>query len=529
MVSEVGGIGQLDNLKQGILDDGIGEACGDIRHLRAFLLRLLDVGIHEDGAPGAQIRRVLGEQCDLCEILHAVIQGFCEGFDEGTAAGGAGLVQHNAVDGAVLDLDALHVLAADVQDAVHIRLKGCCGIIVGNGLDLALIQHEGGLQQGLAVSGGAGVGDGAVCGKKILDLLHGADGCRQRAAVVVAVEVIKKGSVLADQGQLCGGGTGVNSQEALSVITAKIALLYGMARMVAAEGLILFLAAEQGLHPLDFLAHLHAGGQAGDQIRYGLRGLLIGIHGRAQGSEQMGVIRCDDLGFAQIQGPDKGLAQLRQEVQRSAQERHIAPDGLAAGQAADGLVDHCLENGFGQVFSRGALVDQRLNVCLGKNTAARCDGVDHLVIFGILIQTRSVRLKKGGHLVNERTGAAGAESVHALVDTAGEIYDFGIFPAQLDGDVTLRCIVLQGGGYRHNFLHEGDGKITGKGQAAGAGDNRVKGYGAKLLSGFGKKVRQRFLDVGKVPFIIGKKYLICRINDCNFDCRGTDVDSKAQL
>ena len=73
------------------------------------------------------------------------------------------------------------------------------------------------------------------------------------------------------------------------------------------------------------------------------------------------------------------------------------------------------------------------------------------------------------------------------------------------------------------------GSIVGKGQAAGAGDNRVKGYGAKLLSGFGKKVRQRFLDVGKMPFIIGKKYLICRINDCDFDCRGTDVDSKAQL
>ena len=44
---------------------------------------------------------MFGEQGGFCEILHAVVQGFCKGFDEGAAAGGAGLVQLHAVNRAV--------------------------------------------------------------------------------------------------------------------------------------------------------------------------------------------------------------------------------------------------------------------------------------------------------------------------------------------------------------------------------------------------------------------------------------------
>ena len=64
-------------------------------------------------------------------------------LDEGTAAGRTGFVELYAVHGAVFDLDAFHVLAADVQNAVYIRIKEGCGVVMGDGLHLALVQHQG--------------------------------------------------------------------------------------------------------------------------------------------------------------------------------------------------------------------------------------------------------------------------------------------------------------------------------------------------------------------------------------------------
>ena len=70
----------------------------------------------------------------------------------------------------------------------------------------------------------------------------------------------------------------------------------------------------------------------------------------------------------------------------------------------------------------GTFVDQRLDVCFGKNTAAGCNRVDCFVIFRIFIQTGGICLNQGSHLVSKRTGTACADTVHTLVDTTGKIY-----------------------------------------------------------------------------------------------------------
>ena len=72
-------------------------------------------------------------------------------------------------------------------------------------------------------------------------------------------------------------------------------------------------------------------------------------------------------------------------MKRTAKKGDISPDRLAAGQAPDGLVDNCLENRSGEIFPGSPLVDQRLDIRLGKYAAAGRNGVDHLVIFGIFI------------------------------------------------------------------------------------------------------------------------------------------------
>ena len=47
--------------------------------------------------------------------------------------------------------------------------------------------------------------------------------------------------------------------------------------------------------------------------------------------------------------------------------------GIACRKTGNGLVYNCLENGSGKILLGGTIVDQRLDVSLGKYTAAGCD------------------------------------------------------------------------------------------------------------------------------------------------------------
>ena len=76
----------------------------------------------------------------------------------------------------IFDLDAFHVLAADVKDAVYVWIKEGSSVVMGDGLHLALVQHQAGFDQGLAVTGGAGVDDSCGIRHQGVDLLDGADG-----------------------------------------------------------------------------------------------------------------------------------------------------------------------------------------------------------------------------------------------------------------------------------------------------------------------------------------------------------------
>ncbi len=86
---------------------------------------------------------MFGKKRFLCKILNRVVKGLRKCLNEGTAAGGACLVKLHGINGLVLDLDALHILTADVEDAVNLRIEKCGSIVVCNRLDLTVIQHEG--------------------------------------------------------------------------------------------------------------------------------------------------------------------------------------------------------------------------------------------------------------------------------------------------------------------------------------------------------------------------------------------------
>ena len=73
-----------------------------------------------------------GEQGGAHERLHAQVEAAGECFEEGPASGGAGFVEGHARDEAVPRLEALHILAADVDDVRRIGHEAAGGLQVGH-------------------------------------------------------------------------------------------------------------------------------------------------------------------------------------------------------------------------------------------------------------------------------------------------------------------------------------------------------------------------------------------------------------
>ena len=64
----------LDDLEKRVLDDGNCQASSDVANRSAFLLRLLNAAVHENGAACAQIHGIFREQSLICELFGGVTQ-----------------------------------------------------------------------------------------------------------------------------------------------------------------------------------------------------------------------------------------------------------------------------------------------------------------------------------------------------------------------------------------------------------------------------------------------------------------------
>ena len=525
--AQLPGISQLDDLEQGVFDDRIGQTGRNIGHLRPLFLCLLHVGVHKHRAAGAQIHRMLGKEGFFCKILCGKAQRIGEVFNKGAAARGTGLVEQHVFHHAALQLDALHVLTADVQHAVHLGVKKGGGGAVGHRFHLALVQTEGRFQQGLAVAGGAGADDAGILGQPLAQLCHGGHGGFDGVALIVGIEGEEQLPLAADQRQLGGGGACVDAQKAVALIGFQIGLGNDGLVVPGAEGVIVGLIPEQRLQPLELKGHLHPLLQLLQQDVQGQRNHSFALQRRTHGGEQVGVFRVNDVFGGQLEGADKGLFQLGQKVQRAAQKGHAAPDGLAAGQTGDGLLYHRLKDGGGKVGLGGTLVDEGLNVGLGKYAAPGGDGIDFLVVFRLFVQAGGIGLQQCGHLVDESAGAAGADAVHALFQTALEIDDFGVLTAQLDGNIGLGCRLLEGRGHRHHLLHEGDAQRLAQIDGARAGNGGQQGAVAQLSLCLLQKGGQRLLGPCAVTHIFSENQLFPLVEQRQLDGGGADVNACA--
>ena len=89
----------------------------------------------------------------MCELLGCVAKNFGKGLQKAAAAAGAGFVQKDVVDGAVVDFQTLHILAADIENKVYLRLQILGSIKVRHGFYDTIVNTKAVANQFLAVAG----------------------------------------------------------------------------------------------------------------------------------------------------------------------------------------------------------------------------------------------------------------------------------------------------------------------------------------------------------------------------------------
>ena len=530
LAADLLGVAQLNDLEQGVLDDGIRQAGRDVAHRGAFLLRLLDARVHKDRAAAAQVDGGLGMDGGIGERAHVHVHRHGETLDKATATRRAGLVEHDVLDNAVLDAQALHVLAADVQNELDAGQERLGAAQVRDGLDLAGVGLEGLNEQRLAVARGGHVADGAAGGDVVVEIGHDDLGRAQDVAVVVAVPGVQQLTVLAHERGLHGGGTGVDTDEHAAGVAVELALGDDFLVVATLELGKVLVGGEERIQTLNLGTLRVAQSIDGlDELRE--RAELIGLvrHGGAARHKQVSVLGHDTMLLVQVERKVEAVAQLGEILQRAAQEGDVAADGTAARQARDGLGHDSLEDGGGHVLGAGALVEQRLDVGLGKDAAAAGNGIDGGGVCRELVEAAGIGVQQSGHLVDERARAAGAGAVHALLDAVVEVDDLGVLAAQLDGDIGGRDESLDGALAGNDLLDKLQVEPLGQQQAArtgdGAGHLGSRQHGRSTL----EQVAGAGADVGVVALVLGIDDLVVVVEHGEFNGSGAHVDAQMQV
>ena len=168
MLSQLFRIPGTDHLIDRVLDDGTGQAGRNILYCCAVLLRLLDAAVHKDGAAGAQVYRMLCKQPQLGEFRNIIAQRHGKCLNKGAAAGGACLIEHNAVNAVILDLETLDILTADVNDKVHLRAEEGSRLKVRHRFYQPEVNTQSCPDKILAIAGNRAAADGAVGAESLI-------------------------------------------------------------------------------------------------------------------------------------------------------------------------------------------------------------------------------------------------------------------------------------------------------------------------------------------------------------------------
>ena len=134
-------------------------------------------------------------------------------------------------------------------------------------------------------------------------------------------------------------------------------------------------------------------------------------------------------------------------------------------------------------------------------------------------------MQQSGHLIDEGARAAGAGTVHALLDAVVEVDDLGVLAAQLDGDIGGRDEGLDGALAGDDLLDKLQVEPLGQQQAARAGNGA--GHLGRRQHGRGtlEQVAGAGADVGAVALVLGVDDLVVVVEHGKFNGGGAHVDA----
>ena len=251
---------------------------------------------------------------------------------------------------------------------------------------------------------------------------------------------------------------------------------------------------------------------------------FLRVERRPQRHKHQAVLRA---GSGDAQRLVKALPQALGEGQRPAKIQNVSLDGPSLCQTRNGLVYHRLINAFGNVGGLGPLIDQGLNVALGKHAAAGGDGIGFLRRPGGLVHFVGAHFQKGGHLVDESAGAAGAGAVHPNLQPVGEKENLGVLASKLNDDVRSRRQPVGRHPGGEHLLHKRRLHTLRHAHAGGAGDGKhrfpavLPGHPAQQLRGF-------LYNMAVMPLICMVYQVVPVIQHHAFDGGGAYVKSHPQ-
>ena len=310
---------------------------------------------------------------------------------------------------------------------------------MSDGLNLARVCTQSLNQDTLAITGGCDVANDAVGRHLVVDGVHDLASSAQDIAVVIVVPGVKQLALLANNCSLHSGRTCVDANKHASVVVGQLALWHYLLVVTGLEVVKVLLSCKEwvqtsNLGALDVLEVV----QCLHDLRKGDWAVGLARQSSARCNKEVSVLWQDNMLVIQVKRDIEAATQLREVLQRAAEKRDVAADRVTAGQARDGLVCNGLEDGSSDVGRSGTLVEQRLNVGLSKNAAARCNWVDLLDVFCQLVEAGCIGLEERRHLVDKRTGTTCAGTIHALLNTVVKVDDLCVLAAQLNGNVGLR-------------------------------------------------------------------------------------------
>ncbi len=167
-------------------------------------------------------------------------------------------------------------------------------------LYFAIIQHECGFNQSLTIACGAGAHDCCIIRKQRVNLLNRADCSFERAAVIITVERIQQSTIFIYQSYFGSGRSGINTQIAFSMVIADILRFYMMSVVSVLEFLIFCFTGKERIHTCYFKFHFNIGRELIHHLLHGKRYFVFGIQGRTDGSEQVRIVRINNMFLIQL-------------------------------------------------------------------------------------------------------------------------------------------------------------------------------------------------------------------------------------